>query len=273
SFPQEPIPERRVSVASVLGGLTMFAASVAGVGLWVASLVRQRRERKQWRAAQATTAPDGAAPPTPDLEPAKPTAWSARHVGYILLALALVWVPVSYFPHSNIPVLLPTVRAERFWYLPVIGLSPLYAWALLYISRWQLKMRLGAWAGTSVVALFVIFQLQSARMHALDYTNDLAFWRATAQSSPNSAKAHLNYSVMLGARGFMEERLVEGKRAMELAPNWPMAHIYYGDALCRLRRAEEAWPHYKRGFELNSADQNLISLALQCLWDEKAWQA
>lgn len=266
SFPQEPIPERRLSLGSVLGGLAMFAAPVTGVALWIASLVRQRRERRHWLAQdQQVPEPAPQAPPTPK-------TWSARHVGYVLLALALVWVPVAYFPHSNIPVLLPTVRAERFWYLPVIGLSPLYAWALLYISRWKLKMRLGGWAGTSLVALFLIFQLQSARMHALDYTNDLAFWRATAHSSPDSAKAHLNYSVMLGARGFMEERLVEGKRAMELAPEWPMAHIYYGDALCRLHRADEAWPHYKRGFELNSTDQNLISLALQCLWDEKGWQ-
>ncbi|MCA9639090.1 MAG: tetratricopeptide repeat protein, partial [Myxococcales bacterium] len=205
--------------------------------------------------------------------------WSPRVITYALIAFTLVWVPVSYFPHSNIPVLLPTVRAERFWYLPVIGLAPLYAWALLHISQWKLfqtgterKRQLGRWAGVAVVTAFVVFQLQSARMHALDYTNDLVFWRATAQSSSNSAKAHLNYSVMLGARGFMEQRLVEGKKAMELAPEWPMAHIYYGDALCRMRRAEEAWPHYKRGFELNPADQNLISLALQCLWDEKAWE-
>ncbi|MEZ4373070.1 MAG: hypothetical protein R3B07_19765 [Polyangiaceae bacterium] len=100
----------------------------------------------------------------------------------------------------------------------------------------------GSLGGRGMVAGFVIFSCR-ARMHALDYTNDLVFWRATAQSSSNSAKAHLNYSVMLGARGFMEQRLVEGKKAMELAPQWPMAHIYYGDALCRMQRAEEAWPH------------------------------
>lgn len=50
----------------------------------------------------------------------------------------------------------------------------------------------------------------------------------------------------------------------------PMAHIYLGDTLCRLHRAEEAWPHYKNGFELAPGDPNLIALALQCLWDESA---
>jgi hypothetical protein len=86
---------------------------------------------------------------------------------------------------------------------------------------------------------------------------------------PNSAKAHLNYGVMLGARQRLDLRLVENKRAMELAPKWPMAHIYYADTLCRLHRSEEAWPHYKDGFELGVNQQALIALALQCLWDEK----
>lgn len=288
SFPQEPVPPRLLTPTIVFGGLAMFVAPLVGIGAWIASLVRVRRERKA--AAQAAAATEGGAATSPaagehsafggeGAPPQPETSWSPRVITFALLAFTLVWVPVAYFPHSNIPVLLPTVRAERFWYLPVIGLAPLYAWALLHISRWKVfqgasdrKQQLGRWAGVSLVAAFFIFQLQSARMHALDYTNDLVFWRATAQSSSQSAKAHLNYSVMLGARGFMEQRLVEGKKAMELAPEWPMAHIYYGDALCRMQRAEEAWPHYKRGFELNSADQNLISLALQCLWDEKAWE-
>ncbi len=48
-----------------------------------------------------------------------------------------------------------------------------------------------------------------------------------------------------------------------------MAHIYYGDTLCRLQN-DEAWPHYVKGFELGPTIPNLIALALQCLWDEKA---
>ncbi len=41
--------------------------------------------------------------------------------GLILIGVGLTWVVVSYFPHSNIPIVLPTVRAERFWYFPAIG--------------------------------------------------------------------------------------------------------------------------------------------------------
>src|SRR5690606_16008820 len=109
-----------------------------------------------------------------------------------------------------------------------------------------------------------------ARAHALHYTDDLAFWRATVVASPKSAKARLNYAVMVGARGDLEERLAHGRRAIALAPRWPMGHVYQGDTLCRLNRADEAWSYYARGFELDPNSQSLVALALQCLWDKKA---
>ena len=62
-------------------------------------------------------------------------------------------------------------------------------------------------AGVALLALFLGFQCVAARRHAFDYTNDLVFWNATRKAVPRSAKAHLNYSVMLGARGDLPGRL------------------------------------------------------------------
>jgi len=244
SFPSEPIPARVVSFGSVAGGLLMLAPPLAGVGLWVKSLWRERHERV---AGTFVAAP------------------SVCFTHTALVALGLVWVPLAYFPHSNIPILLPTVRAERFWYLPAVGfalmLGPACAWLLRVAAGRQTVIALGVWLG---------FQAAQARWHAIDYTDDLIFWRATRNSVPRSAKAHLNYSVMVGARGDLQERLAANRRAIELAPKWAMAHVYLGDTLCRLHRPAEAWPSYVKGFELGPNDPNLIGLGLQCLWDEHA---
>jgi tetratricopeptide (TPR) repeat protein len=243
SFAAEPVPKRLIFPESVIGGVWLVVAPLVGIALFVGSLVREAWERKRGTFADAP---------------------SLRFVTQCLLAVALLWIPVAYFPHSNIPVLLPTVRAERFWYLPAVGasfvLAPAISWLLgRFRSRYVLY---------AVVAWFS-FQAVRARLHALDYTDDLAFWRATKNAVPDSAKAHLNYSVMVGARGDLQERLRENRRALEIAPKWPMAHVYLGDTLCRLHRPAEAWPAYVRGFELGPNDPNLIALALQCLWDEK----
>jgi len=243
SYPQEPVPDRLFTVESVLGGLCLIFPPFAAVGIWIRSLVRERRAR---RAGD----PQGVF--------GSPLA--------LLVAVGLMWIPIAYFPHSNIPVLLPTVRAERFWYLPVIGSSlVLGALFALGLSRARLRPTITIAAG-----LFFAFQAIKARLHALDYTDDLHFWRATRNAVPRSAKAHLNYSVMVGAHlQDLPQRLAINGEAKRLAPKWAMAHVYYGDTLCRMHKAEEAWPHYVEGFKLAPQDPNLIALGLQCLWDEK----
>ncbi len=242
SFRQEPVPDHLFFPGSVIGGALLLLPPLVGIGAWIVALVREYDARDQGLALGLDTA--------------------AGELGTLaLLALALVWVPIAYFPHSNIPVLLPTVRAERFWYLPVIGSSCLLA---LLFERAR-----SGWALRASAAFFAV-QVIRARAHAFDYTDDLIFWRSTRDAAPLSAKAQLNYSVMLGARGRLPERLTINKEAMRLAPEWPMAYVYYGDTLCRMHRAEEAFPYYVQGFEKNPADLNLIALGLQCLWDEKA---
>lgn len=252
SAPQEPVPAHLWDPRVVLGGLAFLVpfpvAAWLGLSAW-----------KTWRVKPLPSEPRDASPlektENVDLRP--------------VIGACIVWMVVSYFPVSNIPALLPTIRAERFWYFPAIGSSLLFAIGFsALLAKWRTG-RERTWAVGLVISFFAL-QAVCARRHALDYTNDLTFWDATRKAVPRSAKAHLNYSVMKGARGDLEARLSSSRRALELAPQWPMANIYLGDTLCRLHRTEEAWPHYVDGFELALNDTHLTALALQCLWDEKA---
>lgn len=254
SYPQEPKPSSLIFPESLLGAAALLGLPLCGIAAWLGSLLRERR------VGQRADHPRGLA--------------ALRSV-----ALGAVWLPVAYFPLSNIPVLLPTVRAERFWYLPAVGaaliLGVILSLALDFTPqqggpRFRGLLRSAAPLVRRAALAFFAVQILQARAHAFDYTDDLTFWRSTRRAAPNSAKAHLNYSVMVGARGKLEERLLANHRALELAPKWAMPRVYYGDALCRMRRVDEAWPHYRQGFELAPNDPNLIALALQCLWDQKA---
>jgi hypothetical protein len=254
SAPQEPIPPTMFSPEIILGGIAMTLPFPLALWIGLRSWVRRRSApRDESGAASGEERERSTKPADPSL----------------VIAFGGLWVVLSFFPVSNLPVLLPTVRAERFWYFPVIGtslmLAVLFGWIADRIGgRVTLRrVMIGA------TIFFFVFQGVAARRHANDYTDDLAFWDATRKAVPRSAKAHLNYSVMKGARNDLEARLAANATALELAPEWPMASVYYGDTLCRLHRAEEAWPNYVRGFELAPNDVNLIALGIQCLWDEK----
>jgi hypothetical protein len=227
SAPQEPIPARLVFPESVLGALAFVGPLVATAYVAI----------REW--------------------------WSRSNGARIAIGVSLTWIVLSYFPVSNVPVVLPTVRAERFWYFPAIGTCVLLGLAFDWVlARWR-AIGLGAFTA------WFLFQCFAARRHANDYTDDLVFWEATRRAVPRSAKAHLNYSVMQGARGRLDIRLEANKIALDLAPQWPMASVYYGDTLCRLHRPFEAWPYYEKGFDLAPNDVNLIALGVQCLWDEQ----
>lgn len=216
--------------------------------------------------------------------PRRPPEWEAfpRSITTpLLVAFALVFVVVSYFPQSNIPVVLPTVRAERFWYLPVVGTSLLVALAAGWAAEATLRVapKLGEVPRNALVAVvfspiafFFLFQWVQAYRHAMSYRSDVDFWDAAKDAVPNSSKAHLNFSVMKGARQDYETRLKHSLRAMELAPKWTMATIYTGDTLCRMGRPHDAWPYYEKGFELGPNETSLIALALQCMWDTETFK-
>lgn len=245
SFPQEPIPERPWFLESVLGLLALVLMPLAALVLALRARLSIARER---------------------LAHAGDEAWRPR-AEPLLAALCLLWIPITYLPVSNIPVLLPTVRAERFWYFPALATSVLLAMAFAWLHARTRHLARGAVAPV-LFAAFYGYQCERARDHALDYRDDLAFWDATRHAVPRSAKAHLNYSVMWGARGRLDIREQSNRVALDLAPDWPMANVYLGDTLCREHRADEAWPYFQRGFELAPDDPNLIALGLQCLWDE-----
>lgn len=249
SSPQEPVPATRWFPESILGVTMLVGPIVLGPALGVIAWLRARRAKL-----------DAAM----DLSP--------------IVGVGMMWVVVSYIPVSNIPVVLPTCRAERFWYFPAIGTALILA--VLAARLYERAQRAASgpskgvafvkWTHVVAAGVFVYlgFQTVCGRRHANDYTDDLVFWRATREAVPRSAKAHLNYSVMLGARQDLTGRLAANEIAYELAPKWPMASVYLGDTLCRLHRAPEAMPHYIRGFELGPNDMNLIALGVQCLWDE-----
>lgn len=193
----------------------------------------------------------------------------------------LVWLVVTYVPVSNALVLLPTIRADRLWYMPALGFciaaGASFSWlrerAATSVSARHFTART-RWRASSLVLLgftaLWCLQVVAARAHAFDYQDDLVFWTRTVEAAPRSAKARLNLGVMVGARGQMNERIRWTRSALDLAPDWPMGNVYLGDALCREKRVQEAFPFYEKGLADAPNQTGLVALALQCLWDQGA---
>ncbi len=189
--------------------------------------------------------------------------WSAGAVSSntALVTSGALLLLSCYLPISNLFVFLPTVRGDRLLYPVTLGVSLLVAAALLAskFDRWWVKL---GWA------LVFSQQVFFARVHAFSFRDDLAFWQSAASGDRPSAKSLLNLGVMVGARGNEEQRLLYTKRALQLAPNWPMGQVYLGDVYCRLGDLDAAWQHYRAGFSATPNSKALTALGLQCLYEK-----
>ena len=96
---------------------------------------------------------------------------------------------IAYLPTSNLPIVIGSIMAERFLYLPSIGLAGL---AVAAAVRWRGQSRLHlperVWWGVPAAVCIAL----GARTYArnLDWRDERSLWTSAVAVSPGSARAH-----------------------------------------------------------------------------------
>ena len=149
-------------------------------------------------------------------------AWRTRRTRPAL-AFLLVWIAVSVLPSANLLVVIGSIRADRFLYLPLVGFAgalAIVAWGDGSARRRRIVSALGA----------VVVALCAARSVArnADWKDDLTLWQATVATSPRNAKAHRALGGALaerGAPGDREQAIREVETAIAIRPDYLHAWI------------------------------------------------
>ena len=111
--------------------------------------------------------------------------------------------------------------ADRFSYLPGIGLWIMAAWGLHDLAATRLRLRPAlAICAVSVALLFSILTWR----HTGDYKDSRAMWEADLRVYPNCLVAHNNFSRWLTEQGQWSEALDHSRKALEILPDDPTAH-------------------------------------------------
>ena len=230
-------------------------------------------------------------------------AFRARHRHPYLL-VGWLWYLGTLVPVIGLVQVGKQSMADRFTYIPLIGLFIIIAWTvpcLLAKYRYQ-KIALFTSATLVLASLMVVTRLQVRNWrnsvtlfeHALAVTtnnpvihNNLGkalirrgeidkarFHYAKAlQLQPNSARAHTNLGNILEQQGKLEEAMRHYYSAVRLDPKLAEAHFNLGNALIRQGKNEEAASHFATAVQLNAqfaeAHNSLgVSLARQGRFDE-----
>jgi tetratricopeptide (TPR) repeat protein len=152
------------------------------------------------------------------------------------LAFLLLFFLLALLPTANLLVVIGSIRADRFLYLPLAPFS-----AALVAVAWLggAVGRRRAVLGFGIVAL-VLCTIRTVRRNR-DWQDDLTLWQATVVTAPDSAKAHNGLGEQLAARGRpgdLEQAIAHGETAVAIRRDYVPAlanlatyYVRRGDAL------------------------------------------
>jgi protein O-mannosyl-transferase len=176
-----------------------------------------------------------------------------RRIGKPILFF-LVFFFVAALPTSNLIVLIGSIMAERFLYLPSVGLAGILVAVVVALGRRlplpHLAAARVAWAMLGIGCLAL-----AARTYARnsDWKDEVSLWTSATEVCPNSGKAHYNLGQALQRiPGRAEDAIAEYRAALRIDPSDAESHTNLGNALAATPgRLPEAIAEYQAALSLN----------------------
>ena len=176
-------------------------------------------------------------------------AMLSRSAPVASLGFALVLVPI--LPVLNAAVLTRHPFAERYLYLPSVGLAVIAAWAAALLLQKGPRSQLISHLATGLV-LLCFASLSAARMAV--WHSELSLWEATAIDSPRDPIARYNLGRALLEAGRPSEALVHLEEATQLRPRYGKARNNLGVTYAQLGRIREAAAQLELAASLRPSD-------------------
>jgi len=171
--------------------------------------------------------------------------WQRERRPYLLVGWA--WYLGMLVPVVGLVQVGSQAHADRYTYLPQIGLALAIGFAGADFARTRVRERIAAGAGVAVLSVWAALSFAQ-----LGYWRDsVALWTHTVECTPESALAWQLLAGGLVHEGRYEEALPCYERAARLRPDHVQVQTGLASTLNRLGRFEEALAAYRRVLALD----------------------
>jgi tetratricopeptide (TPR) repeat protein len=139
-------------------------------------------------------------------------------------------------------------RADRYTYLPQIGLYVMITWGVAELchSRRYWRIAMGFAAAVILTGLLVGAYIQTGF-----WKDSVSLWKHTLACTPDCFLARNNLGLALADQGRLDEAIQQYDQALQLNPNSAYAHNNKGNALMKQGKLPEAIREFERAFRLN----------------------
>jgi Tfp pilus assembly protein PilF len=177
------------------------------------------------------------------------TVFALRRHRY--LVTGWLWYLIMLGPVIGIIQVGDQAHADRYTYLPQIGLCLLITWGAADLcSRWRHHRLI---LGTLSLILMTVLAF-NARTQAAYWQNSESLWLHTLAFTSNNMAAEQNLGETLHEQGKIEEAIAHFQNALRINPNLASVHSSLGVALLETGQPEESLAHLQTAVALDPHD-------------------
>ena len=182
------------------------------------------------------------------------------------LLVGWLWYLGTFVPMIGLVPIGEHVRADRYTYLPQIGLIITVVWAV----RWGVEQLWGDWPprcwlyGVGGTLLVVAFMACAWRQTSY-WRNGERLWTHALACTSNNHVAHLGLGDALASRGQIDEAIAQYRMALDIKPDYFLAHHDLAFALTGRGQIDEAIAQYRMALDIKPdyfSAHNDLGLAL-----------
>ncbi|MHC4571623.1 MAG: tetratricopeptide repeat protein [Planctomycetota bacterium] len=138
-------------------------------------------------------------------------------------------------------------RADRYMYLPMLGLLIMIAWGIATLTAGRRYRRIGLGISASIV---IIALLICTRKQIKYWQNSSALYQRALKVTENNYIMHSNYGASLTEDGRYDEALKHLNRALQISPRYYYAHHNLGRVFLKQEKFDEATEYFNKALHL-----------------------
>jgi tetratricopeptide (TPR) repeat protein len=197
--------------------------------------------------------------------------WAARR-RYRYLLTGWFWYLLSLLPVIGLVQAGPQAIADRFTYVPLIGLFLMVSWSVPdLMGNWRPKRLLLPISAGLVLSLLMVGTWSQVK----HWRNSITLFEHTLRVTDNNSPIHNNLGIVFLKQGRFSDAVPHFTKALQIRPNDVRAHLNLAVSLAHVGDLQQAIEHYIKALELEphhaGAHNNLGNvLLLQGRVDEAA---
>jgi len=167
---------------------------------------------------------------------------------YSWFAVGWFWYLGTLVPVIGIIQIGSHALADRFVYIPFIGIYIILAWGIHFLlSNWN-KKKLGiAILSTCFFSILIVVSWKQTSY----WRNSASIFNHALNTTENNYIAHNNFGLALENQGDILNAIEHFKKSVSIKPNYVIALNNLGVALENIGKPEEAIVHYKKAIQIN----------------------